>query len=128
MKRVTEEERCRRELYRDMEDLASEMNHTVDAAFVEGPHDEKTLRLLGFEKPILKCSKLSHNRLTDLAAKRFSNVAVLTDFDEEGVSLNKNLSRLLEKKKRKSRSLLQKKVSKTFQRSKNIYSRRHLQL
>ncbi len=99
MKRVTEEERCRREVYREIEDSASEMNYTVDAVFVEGPHDEKTLRLLGFDKPILECSQWSHSGLINLAAKRFSNVAILTDFDEEGVFLNNRLSRLLEKKK-----------------------------
>jgi 5S rRNA maturation endonuclease (ribonuclease M5) len=115
MKRITEEERRRREIYREMEDLASEMNYTVDAVFVEGPHDEKTLRLLGFEKPILKCSKLSHNRLADLAAKRFSNVVILTDFDEEGVLLNKKLSRLLETKRVKADSYYRRKFQRLFE-------------
>jgi len=73
------------------------MNYNVDAVVVEGPHDKKTLKLLGYKKPILICSKPSHNELADLVTKKFSNVVILTDFDEQGTLLNKRLSKLIEK-------------------------------
>lgn len=96
--RATEEERSRREVYRELEEVASEMNFTVDAVIIEGPHDRRTLKHLGFEKPILLCSKLSHSELVDLITEKFPSVAVLTDFDEEGAQLNKKFSRLLERR------------------------------
>lgn len=98
MTRGTEEERRRYEVYRELEELASEMNYTVDAVVVEGPHDKKTLKLLGYKKPILLCSKIPHNELAELAARKFSKLAVLTDFDEEGTLLNKKLTKLFEKR------------------------------
>jgi len=96
--RATEEERSRREVYRELEEVASEMNYTVDAVIIEGPHDRRTLKHLGFKKPILLCSKLSHSELVDLITEKFPSVAVLTDFDEEGAQLNKKFSRLLERR------------------------------
>lgn len=106
---MVEEERNKYEAYRELEDLTSEMNFTVDAVVVEGPHDKKTLKLLGYEKPILICSKLSHYKFID-----FSNVVILTDFDKEGIFLNKKISKLFEKRgvkvdrfyRRKFRALL----------------------
>lgn len=98
MTRVTNEERQKHEVFRELEELASEMNHYVDAVVVEGPHDKKTLKLLGYKKPILTCSKQSHNDLADLVAKKKSNVVILTDFDEQGTLLNRRLSKLFEKR------------------------------
>ena len=98
MTRVDEKERRKYETYRELEALASEMNYTVNAVVVEGPHDKKTLTLLGYKKPILLCSKRSHSDLVDLVAKEYSNVVVLTDFDEEGTSINKRLSQLFEER------------------------------
>ena len=96
--RGTNEERLRYEVYQELEDLVSEMNYTVDAVVIEGPHDRRTLNRLGYRKPILLCSKLSHSELIDLISEKFSNVVVLTDFDEEGVQLNRKLSKLLERR------------------------------
>ncbi len=98
MVRISKEERTKHTAYRELEDLASEMNYAIDAVVVEGSHDKKTFKLLGFKKPILMCSKLSNNQLTDIAAKKFSKVVILTDFDEEGIRLNKSLSKLFEKR------------------------------
>lgn len=95
---ATQNERLRREVYRKLEDRISEMNCTVDAVVVEGLHDKKTLRLLGYNRPILLCSKISNVDLTDLTAKKFSNVAILTDFDEQGRTLNKRLTSLFEQR------------------------------
>jgi 5S rRNA maturation endonuclease (ribonuclease M5) len=96
MARVTEKERLEHEVYKELEELASEMNYNIDAVMVEGPHDKKTLRLLGYKKPILLCSKLLHTELSDLVAKKFSNVVILTDFDKQGNSLNRRLTDLFE--------------------------------
>ncbi|UCH02538.1 MAG: hypothetical protein JSV20_01755 [Candidatus Bathyarchaeota archaeon] len=98
MARINEEERWKYEIYKELENLISKMNYDVDAAIVEGPHDKKTLKLLGYTKPILICSKRSHNELVDLIAKRYPRIVVLTDFDEQGVILNKKLSDLFEKR------------------------------
>lgn len=97
-KATQEEQRWKQKIYRELEDLASEMNYTVDVVVVEGPHDKKTLELLGYKKPILLCSKLSHNNVTDRIAKKFSNVVILTDFDEQGKVLNKKLASLFVKR------------------------------
>lgn len=96
MWRLTNEERRKYEIYLELERLASEMNYLVDAVVVEGPHDKKTLQLLGYKKVILLCSKLNHNELTEIVTKKFSKVAIFTDFDKEGISLNKKLSQLFE--------------------------------
>ncbi len=98
MTRATNEERQKHEVYRELEELASEMNYYVDAVVVEGPHDKKTLKLLGYKKHILTCSKRSHNDLADLVSEKNSNVVVLTDFDEQGTLLNRRLSKLFEKR------------------------------
>jgi len=95
---VSNKEYKKYEIYRALEDLASEMNYNVDAVIVEGPHDKKTLKLLGYMKPILLCSKRSHSDLVDLIAEKYLNVVVLTDFDEEGIALNGRLSKLFEKR------------------------------
>ena len=99
MTRLTDKERSKYEIYRELEALATEMNYAVDAILVEGAHDNKTLNLLGYKKQILLCSKLSHSELVDLTAEKFSNVVILTDFDEQGIYLNKRLSNLLEKRR-----------------------------
>ncbi len=88
------------EVYNDLEDLAFEMNHAVDAVIVEGPHDKKTLKLLGYEGPIVtRSGKRSHLELAEFVARKFSRVVILTDFDEAGRDQNKRLKKLLETKK-----------------------------
>ena len=98
MARFSNEERKKHEVYRELKDLINDLNYSVDAVVVEGSHDKKTLKLLGFKKPILQCSKLPHTTITDLVAEKFSDVVILTDFDEEGKLLNKKLTSLLETK------------------------------
>ena len=92
MTRPTQDARRRYETYRELENLASEMNFAVDAVIVEGPHDQKTLRRLGCTKPILQASHRPPSDLVDFTVKHYSNVAVLTDFDEEGINLDRRLS------------------------------------
>ena len=98
MARFSKEERKKHEVYRELKDLINDLNYSVDAVVVEGSHDKKTLRLLGCKKPILQCSKLPHTTVTDRVAEKFSDVVILTDFDEQGILLNKKLTSLLETK------------------------------
>jgi len=93
-----EEKQGKHRLYRELEDLASEMNYTIDAVIVEGIHDKKTLNLLGYKKTIIVCSRRTHHELTDLIAKKFSHVVILTDFDKQGMVLYKKIASFLEKK------------------------------
>ena len=90
--------RRRLELLSEIESMVEEMNTTVDAIIVEGEHDREALRSMGFRNPILLCSqtKLSHTELSEYVAERFGNTVILTDFDAEGVNLNKELRRRLE--------------------------------
>ncbi|MHA1581874.1 MAG: toprim domain-containing protein [Candidatus Baldrarchaeia archaeon] len=62
---------------------------------VEGKKDEEVLRVLGVEGRIIKVSQQSLNTLIDqlYGCKR---VLILTDFDEKGEKIAKNLSSLLE--------------------------------
>ena len=60
MTRLTKEERVKNEIFNGLEDLVQEMNLNVEVTIVEGPHDKKTLRMLGYEKPIVWCSKIPH--------------------------------------------------------------------
>ena len=102
-------------VYRALEDAASEMNHAVDGVIVEGPHDKKTLAILGYEGPIITCSgKRSHVELAEFVAKKFSRVAVLTDFDEAGRDLNRRLSKLFEMRQVKVEHFYRKKFQRLF--------------
>ena len=101
MKNKDEDWNKLRELYIELEDLAAEMNYAVDAIVVEGPHDKKTVRNLGYKNPIILCSQISKNKLADYAAEKFANIVILTDFDDEGNFLNKKLLTLFERKRLK---------------------------
>ncbi|MEM3429554.1 MAG: toprim domain-containing protein [Candidatus Bathyarchaeia archaeon] len=83
------------EVFKNIETLVFDMNLTVDVAVVEGPHDMKTLRLMGYRRPIITCSKLSPVRIVDQIAKRYVSVVVLTDFDSEGETMGERLENLL---------------------------------
>ena len=121
MTRLTKEERVKNEIFNGLEDLVQEMNLNVDATIVEGPHDKKTLRMLGYEKPIVWCSKTPHNNLPDLIAKRFSSVVILTDFDKEGLYLNKKLTTLLENRGVKVNKFYRNKIQRMLRRI-NIFT------
>ena len=99
------------EIYRELENIISEMNYLVDGVIVEGPHDKKTLRFLGYDGPILMCSKkFTQVRLVDIIVKKFSEVVVLTDFDEAGESLNKTISSKLSNRRIKVNSIYRRKI------------------
>lgn len=87
--------RKRYDIYKELENLATKMNYSIDSIIVEGSHDKKTLRALGYKKAILVGSKISLIKLANFTAKRFTKMVVLTDFDEEGEIRARKLSRLL---------------------------------
>jgi 5S rRNA maturation endonuclease (ribonuclease M5) len=91
-------ESSKHERYEEIRSLVREMSRAVDAVIVEGPHDKKTIVKLGFKGPVFTRSKYSYDDLTDRIAKKFSVLAILTDFDEEGRTAYRALSNLLEKK------------------------------
>jgi len=67
---------------------------------VEGPRDVEALRSLDFKGRVIICSKVgvSDAELAELLAVDASSVVILTDFDEEGRSLNKRLTSILERR------------------------------
>jgi len=67
-------------------------------AIVDGAHDRKTLRHLGFHNPVFTRSEHSYLELSNKIAKKYRTVVVLTDFDDEGKQANKMISRLLEER------------------------------
>ncbi|HID90764.1 TPA: hypothetical protein EYP44_02255, partial [Candidatus Bathyarchaeota archaeon] len=88
------------DLFREFLRLVEEMAYDVDAAIVEGRHDEKTLRMSGFGRPIVRCSqtKRSFQELVDYIARRFSRVVILADFDEKGEEISNRLATHLERR------------------------------
>ena len=95
---TAEKEHGKLEVYKRLEQLVCEMNYTVDAVVVEGVHDEKTLRVLSYKNAVLTTSRHSYAGLVELVSKRFSNIVILTDLDEQGIHLNRRLSDLFEEK------------------------------
>jgi len=62
---------------------------------VEGLRDEKSLRDLGIEGPVIMASRRPALDLAEGAARRYSEVVILTDWDEKGDEMAYNLKRHL---------------------------------
>lgn len=98
--------RCKRNLKQYFEvltkvtEIVKEMNVYVEAVIVEGVHDERTLRALGFKRPIIKYAALKVNEaeLITKIADRYAGrvITVLTDFDAYGEAICKRLTRELQ--------------------------------
>ncbi|MGQ9543725.1 MAG: toprim domain-containing protein [Candidatus Bathyarchaeia archaeon] len=86
------------DVFKRIEKLISDMNYAVDAVVVEGPHDMKTLQVLGYRGPTLTCSRINQARLVNLIAERYRSIVILTDFDSQGRTLSKKLGTLLERR------------------------------
>lgn len=86
----------RYELLENIEKIINNLNYDVDFIIVEGRHDERTIRHLGYNGVIIKlCSSgLTISRLTDRLSAKFQGrrAAILVDFDEEGKRLNRRLT------------------------------------
>ena len=69
-------------------DFVRDLNHKSDdgwSLLIEGPRDEKALRRLGYEGPLLTISLLERNGPSALGG--VNKVVILTDLDREGTVL-----------------------------------------
>jgi len=86
------------ELYAELRELTAKLSE-VEAVIVEGARDAKALRELGFAGDILLCSaRLSRGALIDSVASCYQRVAILTDFDQKGRKLCRELMAGLERR------------------------------
>lgn len=79
------------ELATAIEDVVTAMDRDVDAVIVEGKRDETALRRAGFTGDVYTCS--TADGLIHLARElpHDVDVAILTDFDQEGRSMHGRL-------------------------------------
>ncbi len=85
-------------LIEEMKELLSEISGLVDVVIVEGTRDAESLNRLGYNGEIVTCAATSVNDydlMTEISAKH-RRVLVLTDFDEEGMTLNLRFTEMLE--------------------------------
>lgn len=87
---------ARSRAYRFLEELKEFIDdlNCVDIAVVEGKHDEKALRLLGYRGRILKLSKMRITELVDYIVRlheKGHEIALLLDYDKEGENLCRHL-------------------------------------
>ena len=81
-----------------LEELISALKEASDRGaviIVEGMRDEKALRALGIEGPVIMASRRPALDLAERAARRYSEVVILTDWDEKGDEIAYNLKRHL---------------------------------
>lgn len=81
------------EILEELLKLRDEINERIDCIFVEGKKDKEALRLLGVKSKILY-----PNDRFNLSSDE--QILILTDFDKEGMRLNKFLTERLENKAR----------------------------
>ena len=85
-------------LVEELKMLLSEIDDLVDVVVVEGPRDMDSLRRLGYVGEIVTCAAAGVNDY-DLMAEIAGNhgrILILTDFDQEGILLNRRFTELLE--------------------------------
>jgi 5S rRNA maturation endonuclease (ribonuclease M5) len=88
----------RKKLIEEMKELLSEICDLVDVVVVEGQRDVESLRRLGYSGEIVTCAATGVNDydlMTEVSAK-YGSVLILTDFDQEGVTLNLRFAEILE--------------------------------
>lgn len=88
----------RKKLIEEMKELLSEIDDLVDVVVVEGLRDVESLRRLGYSGDIVTCAATGvndYNLMTEVSAK-YRRVLILTDFDQEGVTLNLRFAEILE--------------------------------
>jgi len=91
--------RQRKDALDELASLLSDIQNYVDVVLVEGVRDVSSLKALGCKAliEVLGHSGVSDYDLVDEIASKYSDVLILTDFDEEGLSLNQKFSNLLER-------------------------------
>ena len=81
-----------------MKELLSEISGLVDVILVEGPRDVESLTRLGYTGKIVTCAATNVNdydMMTEVSGK-YRRVLILTDFDQEGLMLNRRFTEILE--------------------------------
>ncbi len=78
-----------------VQDLVTDMNRDVDAAVVEGQRDREALQKAGFTQPIYTCSQSNGLPAFARTVTEAGTVVILTDFDQEGKTLNGRLRDLI---------------------------------
>jgi len=85
------------ETYIELTKVIEEMDVFVDAVVVEGIHDKEALQEMGVTKEIAMYSLgYSYARFVDYVMSRYKRIAILTDYDRAGKSINKKLTVRLE--------------------------------
>ncbi|OGD58200.1 hypothetical protein A3K78_01135 [Candidatus Bathyarchaeota archaeon RBG_13_52_12] len=87
-----------REALEELKAILTEKHQDVELVLVEGHRDVEAIKKLGAFMPVDVSShigKTEHDIATDLSSKT-REILILTDFDEEGRSKAKRLSKLLE--------------------------------
>ena len=98
--------------------LLSDIHNYVDVVIVEGLRDFSSLKEIGCQALI---EVLGHNGIGDYdlverISSKYNNVLILTDFDEEGLSLNLRLQSLFERKIAKVETGLRKRIGRLMAR------------
>lgn len=96
---VSIKSKAKLEKYRRIQNVILDIGAEVDVSIVDGADDKKTLRHLGFNKAVFTRSEHSYLELADKISKKYKTVAVLTDFDSEGMLANERLTQLLLERK-----------------------------
>ena len=87
-------------LLEELRDLLNKMGYLASIVIVEGPRDVEALKRIGYRGRIEISSKygVSDSDFVESLARSVTSVIVLTDFDEEGRRINRDLTRLLERR------------------------------
>jgi 5S rRNA maturation endonuclease (ribonuclease M5) len=88
----------RMKLIEEMKELLSEISGLVDVVLVEGQRDVESLKRLGYTGDIVTCAAINVNDydlMTEVSSK-YRRVLILTDFDQEGLTLNRRFAEMLE--------------------------------
>ena len=97
----------------ELGNILKELHYYVDVIIVEGMRDESSLMSLGCTTKIeiLNQRGINDFDLTDKISNKNRRILILTDFDEEGLRLNKQFSYLFERKGVKIEIGLRRKIS-----------------
>lgn len=92
--------RQRKDALEELVLFLSGIHNYVDVVVVEGVRDVSSLKALGCKAVIevLGHSGVGDYDLVEEIASKYNSVLILTDFDEEGLSLNQRFSNLFERK------------------------------
>lgn len=104
--------RQRKDALEELVKLLSDIHNYVDVVVVEGVRDVSSLKALGCKAliEVLDHSGVSDYDLVEEIASKHGSVLILTDFDEEGLSLNQRFTNLFERKGAKVETGLRRQV------------------